>query len=798
MKKPELLAPAGSYDIMKTAFKAGADAVYIGGRLFGARAYADNPDQDMLLRAIDYAHLHGRRLYLTVNTLVKNQELEEMLPAYIEPLCREGLDAVLVQDYGILDYLHRYFPSLPLHASTQMTVCTPAFGRALRQYGVTRIVMPRELNLQEIAQIKQETGLDTEVFIHGALCYCYSGQCLMSSMIGGRSGNRGRCAQPCRQPYTAEGGGLHSKGYLLCPKDLCGLEMLPALISAGADSLKIEGRMKSAEYVAGSVSIYRKYIDQCLSGDAWHVDEEDVNVLLELFNRGGFTDGYFRRHNGAEMMSVDRPNHQGLAVGTAKVRAGRSIITVKRNLKDGDLLELPGGQTYKVTHPAAAGTELTIPPNQHAAGRKPQSGTVYRVRSEALLRQLHSRYVQAPDLQEDASAAVQVRTGEPLILRVSHAGTEVSAAGDVVQKAQKRPVSEEDIRRQLSKTGGTPYRFTDIKTDLSGDAFIPLGQLNELRRTALDGLTGKELSAFRRDVVPAAEQSDEGRQKADNVSAESRRQAGSGADASRIGVLVSDEEQLQIVLQYDFADRIYLDLDGDRGALSRMAESVREHGRSLYFGLPYIIRGERADTLQEDLAFAENLSPDGYLVRSFDGLFALRGSGIKAPAAADWNVYAMNDRAGRMIAGQVSQLTLPAELNRNELHRLAFYHEGELIVYGRQQLMTSAGCIRRTAGRCTHVPGTLTLTDRKNVSFPVRCVCRYCYNLIYNSAPVFLDEETALFAKGQGPARIRLHFTDEDAHKTRQVMEIYRRLLAGESVRPDFIYTKGHYNRGVE
>ena len=170
MKKPELLAPAGSYDIMKTAFKAGADAVYIGGRLFGARAYADNPDQDMLLRAIDYAHLHGRRLYLTVNTLVKNQELEEMLPAYIEPLCREGLDAVLVQDYGILDYLHRYFPSLPLHASTQMTVCTPAFGRALRQYGVTRIVMPRELNLQEIAQIKQETGLDTEVFIHGALC----------------------------------------------------------------------------------------------------------------------------------------------------------------------------------------------------------------------------------------------------------------------------------------------------------------------------------------------------------------------------------------------------------------------------------------------------------------------------------------------------------------------------------------------------------------------------------------------------------------------------------------------------
>ena len=254
MKKPELLAPAGSYDIMKTAFKAGADAVYIGGRLFGARAYADNPDQDMLLRAIDYAHLHGRRLYLTVNTLVKNQELEEMLPAYIEPLCREGLDAVLVQDYGILDYLHRYFPSLPLHASTQMTVCTPAFGRALRQYGVTRIVMPRELNLQEIAQIKQETGLDTEVFIHGALCYCYSGQCLMSSMIGGRSGNRGRCAQPCRQPYTAEGGGLHSKGYLLCPKDLCGLEMLPALISAGADSLKIEGRMKSAEYVAGSVS----------------------------------------------------------------------------------------------------------------------------------------------------------------------------------------------------------------------------------------------------------------------------------------------------------------------------------------------------------------------------------------------------------------------------------------------------------------------------------------------------------------------------------------------------------------
>lgn len=782
MKKPELLAPAGSYDIMKTAFKAGADAVYIGGRLFGARAYADNPDQEMLLRAIDYAHLHGRRLYLTVNTLVKNRELEELLPSYIEPLYRQGLDAVLVQDFGIMDYLHRTFPDLPLHASTQMTVCTPAFGQWLKETGVTRLVLPRELNLQEIARIRQQTGLDIEIFVHGALCYCYSGQCLMSSLIGGRSGNRGRCAQPCRQMYTADGGDFRKTGYLLSPKDLCGLDALPSLIRAGVDSLKIEGRMKSAEYVAGTVSIYRKYIDLCCRDDtACKVKEYDRNLLMELFNRGGFTDGYFRRHNGAGMISADQPDHQGLPVGTAVLCKGRTILHTDRPLSKGDRIRLPGGRTCLMENAVRAGAEITLPKAAHTEKRD-QSGTVYRIRNEELINRLHTGFVQNPDLQEPADAEIAAIINAPLTIKVNSRTSAAQASGEPVQKAQKRPVTRQDIEKQVRKTGGTPYHFDEVHISLSNNAFIPLQKISALRRKALERLEDADLAGFRREMP-----------KAEAVCIDPQKTA-----PHTIGVLASTPEQLREILRFDFAKRIILDLDRNRESFLRMAKMVRQRDRQLYIGMPSVIRTEKAAVLEEDMKTAREAGPDGYLVRSIDGLLFLRHCGITEPAAADWNLYAMNDAAGRVISQQTAWITLPMELNKNELHALAFYHRGEMIVYGRQQLMVTAGCIRRTADRCTHIPGMLTLTDRKKISFPVRNVCRYCYNLIYNSAPLYLPEETALFARGDGPAAIRLQFTDESAAQTAHIMEIYRRLLAGENAAPDFPYTRGHYNRGVE
>ncbi len=306
----EVLAPAGDFNTFKAVINAGADAVYCGGSMFGARAYADNFSTKELLCAIDYAHMFGRKVYLTVNTLLKNEELEKKLYDYLKPFYEAGLDAVIVQDYGVMDFISRIFPDMPVHASTQMTITHRFYCDFLAKYNVTRIVPARELSLSEIAAIREYApGMELECFVHGALCYCYSGMCMMSSFYGGRSGNRGRCAGTCRLMYDAGG----TRRPILSLKDLCTLESLPDILDAGVMSLKIEGRMKSAEYAAGVTSIYRKYVDMYLSGrDNYSVDPADIKRLLMLFDRGGMTDGYYFRHNSPDMIADENKSAKSL------------------------------------------------------------------------------------------------------------------------------------------------------------------------------------------------------------------------------------------------------------------------------------------------------------------------------------------------------------------------------------------------------------------------------------------------------------------------------------------------------
>lgn len=310
--KVELLAPAGSFQAMEAAIRAGADAVYLGGQKFGARAYADNLNQEQMIEAIDMVHLHGKQLYLTVNTLLKNREMEQELYEYLAPFYEAGLDAVIVQDLGVMEFIKREFPELPIHASTQMTITGVESAKLLKDAGASRVVTARELSLKEIKEIYDATHMEIESFVHGALCYCYSGQCLMSSMIGGRSGNRGRCAQPCRLPYQVYKNGKRQNdektSYPLSPKDMCTVRILPEIMEAGVFSLKIEGRMKKPEYAAGVVSIYRKYIDLAISGKPYTIDPADSKALYDLYNRSGFTDGYFHQYHGKEMMAMVKHN----------------------------------------------------------------------------------------------------------------------------------------------------------------------------------------------------------------------------------------------------------------------------------------------------------------------------------------------------------------------------------------------------------------------------------------------------------------------------------------------------------
>ncbi|MEG0806484.1 MAG: U32 family peptidase [Lachnospiraceae bacterium] len=310
----ELLAPAGSLETFYAVINAGADAVYLGGTKFGARAYANNFTQEEMLLALDYAHLRGKKVFLTVNTLLKENELEQGLLPYLTPFYVNGLDAVIVQDLGVFSFIHSYFPKLAIHISTQMSICNTEGARLMHELGASRIVTARELSLGEIRKIHEEVPIEIESFIHGALCYCYSGQCLMSSMLGGRSGNRGRCAQPCRLPYEtldSSGSIRMKKSNILSPKDMCTIELLPQLLESGIFSLKIEGRMKQTNYAAGVVAMYRNYLDLYLEHGAeqYHVNPEDYRTLLNYGNRSGFTEGYYFRQNGKDMITFDSAGH---------------------------------------------------------------------------------------------------------------------------------------------------------------------------------------------------------------------------------------------------------------------------------------------------------------------------------------------------------------------------------------------------------------------------------------------------------------------------------------------------------
>ena len=432
----ELLAPAGTLQTLKAVVHAGADAVYFGGSQFGARAYAGNFNSEEVLEAIDFGHLHGSKIIMAINTLLKEQELEEQLYEYLLPYYEQGLDAVIVQDFGVLQFVKKNFPNLPIHTSTQMTVTNVEGAKFLVEQGASRIVMAREMSFAEIRRIHEAVPVEIESFVHGALCYCYSGQCLFSSMLGGRSGNRGRCAQPCRLPYEVYGqdkGKINSKNqiYPLSPKDLCTIDEIPKLAESGVYSFKIEGRMKSSEYAAGVVSVYRNYMDRYLNFEAegYRVSEEDRQKLYDLGNRSGFTKGYYEQWNGPKMITFGKPGHE-------------------KN-KDG------------------------------------------------LFEQIAKDYIHT-DVKEAIQGHITVKKDTPISLTVIWKDSTATVTGDLPLSAEKQPLTEETLRQRLNKTGNTPFSFEKLDITLEDGLFLPMASINELRRKALEELQSQFVSSYRR------------------------------------------------------------------------------------------------------------------------------------------------------------------------------------------------------------------------------------------------------------------------------------------------------------
>lgn len=783
-KEIEILAPAGSMDSLKAAIHAGADAVYMGGMKFGARAFADNPDEDMMKYAIDYVHLHDKKLYMTVNTLLKDQELSEELIPYMTPYYEEGLDGVIVQDPGVAAVLREAFPNLHLHASTQMSVTGADTAAWLLDQGFSRVVLARELSLDEIREIYTKTRAELEIFVQGALCYCYSGQCLLSSMIGGRSGNRGRCAQPCRLPYSTKD--MKNGAYLMSPKDICTLKMLPDLIEAGGYSFKIEGRMKKPEYAAFTSFIYRKYADLYLDQgrQGYHVDEKDIEALADLYNRGGFTEGYLKKHNGREMMSVIRPNHMGVACG--KVDA-KGKLRLTRDLHPQDVMELrnvndqiKGSMT--VGKGAKAGESFT-------ALRGSKGDVLYRMRDNQLIDQIHRDFL-GEEKKEKIDGLLTVIADEPASLTLYAGEISVTVSGEIVQRAKQSGMSEEALLKPVKKTGATAYAFDHLDVITDGSSFMPNSQLNDLRRRALDALDAEKLAGFRRRT-------------AINSAAYDNVIDGALTDptAMKLSVMFTGKQmyaKAEITAAYPEVARVYLELHEAACDGFKLARRLKSKGKEIVFALPQIIRAKDRAGLLEDLAAGRDVC-DGLLVRQMEGLLLARRFDETIPVITDYSLYAMNQAAAAVYKAEgVSQITAPVELNAKELARLGLTDK-ELIIYGHQLLMTSAQCITQTTKGCSKQPMMIELTDRQHKHFYAYNDCRYCYNKIYNGMPTMLFHQQKQI-KNLAPASVRVHFVKEDEGTIRSVLDAACAFVQGEAVTEPSLksFTRGHFNRGID
>ena len=710
----EILAPAGSMECLRAAVAAGADAIYLGGTKFGARAYAQNLSEEDLVQAIEYVHIHGRKIYMTVNTLLKDRELNELY-AYLLPYYKAGLDGVIVQDIGAVKFIGEYFPEMPVHASTQMTITNTLGADFLKRYGITRVVPARELSLKEIRDMKKQTGLEMECFVHGALCYCYSGQCLLSSMIGGRSGNRGQCAQPCRLPYQTEG---KKPADLMSLKDLCTIDILPELIDAGIDSFKIEGRMKQPEYVYTVVKMYRKYADQYLKlqkegkgKSSYHVSEADKRELLATYQRRGYCEGYYYQHNGKDMVSLKRP----------------------KNGRDGSAEEKPW-QDIKV--------------------------------------------------QEKINGILTLSVGNRAKLTVSCGDVTVECIGQEVQAAQKQPLDPARIEKQMRKTGNTEFTFDNLEILVEGNVFLPMQALNELRREGIEELTEQIQMQYRREeagcgmkTATAGFDSD-----ADGVTETA------GKKECCISASVQNKAQLDTAVNSKIR-YIYLEED---------VEFEREDGVQYFLAMPCILR-ENTIKRYEKMYTEIEKKYDGILIRNWESYAWLKQHKYQKEIRSDYNLYIFNRKTKEELRRLgIARGTASVELNDRELARIGI-EEQVFIAYGYQPVMISAGCIQKTSASCDGKGGVLSISDRYQKKFAVRRYCRDCYNVMYNSAPLFLADK-AEEVHALAPAELRLDFTTESSGQVKEICHAYT--LAFEkgckTEPPMQDYTRGHFKRGVK
>lgn len=718
----DLLSPVGDFDCLKTAVQNGANSVYFGANLFSARAFASNFDLDELKNAIQYARIRGVKTNLTLNTLIKNDEFEDAFNL-AKKAYEFGIDAIIVQDLGLAKMLIKSFPDLAIHASTQMSVHNLQGVLELQELGFKRVVLSRELSIGEIEYICRNSNVEIECFIHGALCISYSGQCLFSSMIGGRSGNRGKCAQPCRLPYKLlENNSVIDSGYLLSTRDICGLDFIPDMINAGVTCLKIEGRMKKPEYVATVTRIYRKYIDLAESSEPYVVDDADRKILMQAFNRGSFSCGHLSNEPNKKLVFKDKSDNMGLFLGKVeKYNSNKGYITVKLNepIEVGDTvaLERESG-TYNVS-------EVMVS-NKNIKGTKVgQTVTIGRMKGNIKLgdkifkmssksqNSIANDSLRFENRKVALNCEVTVKENQPLEINITSANDldiyknlNITSTLDVLPvEAKNRPISKDDIIAQINKTNSTPFNFANINVNLDDNLFLPkVSSLNELRRTALENVENFAISNIQRI-------SDGINYNACNEN--SKNANNSNSDENKISVLLNILNEKYDYSSLEGIDIVYIPLKYFvNKKYSNILETLSKKFE-LYIYLPTIIKANYRNLLSLNIENAiKSYNIKGFVLSNISNLLlldnvlencSLNKNNFNFIANYTFNIF-NNHSVKELKELGFNRFTISPELNKETILDLTSSNNevlaSELIVYGKTPLMNMNYCLLGKANKC--------------------------------------------------------------------------------------------------
>lgn len=797
MKNIELLSPVGDFECLKAAVQNGANAVYLGASQFSARAGDKNFNLNELEEVVNYARLRGVDVHLALNTLIKNTEFNDALEI-AKSAYELGVSAIIVQDFGLCTYLLKYFPNLPIHASTQMTIHNLEGAKQLEELGVRRAVLSRELSINEIEFIHNNTNIELETFIHGALCISYSGQCLMSSMIGARSGNRGKCAQSCRLPYefisTTNKIPL-DKGYLLSPKDLCGLEFIPDLLSIGVSSLKIEGRLKSPEYVATVTRIYRKYIDLALSDSDYIIDENDKKDLMLAFNRGGFSCGHLSTVPNKSLIFKERPNNMGIYIGNvANYNENKGHITLNLNDKIavGDAICLENERSkYRVSelmignkNIKTAHLEQVVTIGRMKGNIKP-GDKIYKIQSKTLSNFAKESY-SSETRKNTLNCVVYVQKNMPVSIEIDSLNVHTTTSLDVKpNNAINNPITKERIISQISKTGNTAFSFDKIDVVLDDGLYVNISDLNNLRRRALEDFSSKVIQLNKRILN-------------DSVLKLTFKKVNKQVTKKKISLLLNILDVNTNYSELEDVDNVYIPLK--YFANPNYANILKNISNSFhtYIYMPTIIKGNYRNLFANNINLALDMyNIKGFVVSNIGTINMLEDYKKDYEFIGNYTLNVFNDVAINEYSKlSLHTITLSPELNKNDILEICDTSSlsKELIVYGNIPVMTMGYCLLGKANKCypdckalCKTDAKFTLKDRLGLNFRVLPDNIQTITTIYNS------KTTSISHKDLNVDSVRIDILDENIL---EINNIIKNVKSGDRLEGKD-YTNGNFVRDV-